>query len=48
VHYGSAKMAAGVPALYKAGRKPAFLKKILPRKIAGLEWLGGFECVKNV
>jgi hypothetical protein len=52
VHYGSAKMAAGVPALYKAGRKPAFLKKFLPRKIAGLvtglEWLGGFECVKKV
>jgi hypothetical protein len=33
-------------------RKPAFLKKIWPRKIAGLvtglEWLGGFECVKKV
>jgi len=24
------------------------LKKFLPRKIAGLECLGGFECVKKV
>jgi hypothetical protein len=33
-------------------RKPAFLKKIWPWKIAGLvtglEWLGACECVKKV
>jgi hypothetical protein len=41
------------PALYKAGfQKTGLLKKIWPRKIAGLvtglEWMGGCESVKKV
>jgi hypothetical protein len=42
---------ASQPCTRPVFRKPAFLKKFWPRKIAGLvtglEWLGGFERVKR-
>jgi hypothetical protein len=51
-HTDTHSRVANRPCTRPVFRKPAFLKKLWPRKIAGLvtglEWLGGFECVKKV